>query len=587
MQFLNNMKVGQKIILLVSMLLVLLALIAGVAIIQMEEISGETSAMYNNNVLALTAAKEANIQLIGLSRSVRNLILVTPDMRPNYVNGYNNYVVRLKEELAKVEALLLTQKAKDIYRKTVAAVDAMLPQLQSIVDNINSMNSEQLLNALVKVRGYTNTADDLMTDLGVFVADAAKGRSVRIATITDDSFKLIVGALIAALLLGMSLGMMIKKAIANPLVAIAGKATQVAGGDLGQEFALKRNDELGTLATALQHMVENLRARIAEAEQKSREAEEQSRKAQEATVEAHAAKEKAEAGQQAILAAAAQVDQVVTRLSAATEELSAQIEQSSRSTDLQHDRVSQSATAMEEMNSTVMEVAKNAGIAAQGSDKAREKADQGAGIVKESVLSIGVVQKDTEVLRDNMEELGRQAEAIGTIMTVISDIADQTNLLALNAAIEAARAGEAGRGFAVVADEVRKLAEKTMQATKEVGDAIGGIQTGTRQSIAAVENTTHNLNNTTTLVQRSGEALSNIVSEVNSTASQVSSIATAAEEQSSASEEIARSLDEINHMATENATAMQQSAQAVSELAHQTQELQTLVNNLRRTDGKS
>lgn len=587
MQFLNNMKVGQKIILLVSMLLVLLALVAGVAIIRMEEISEETSAMYNNNVLALTAAKEANIQLVSLSRSVRNLALATSDMRPDYIKGYNNYILRLKEELAKVEALLLTQKGKDMHKKTVAAVDAMLPQLQSVVDNINSMNPEQVLNALIKVRGYTNAADDLMTDLGVFVADAAKDRSVRIATITDDSFKLIVGALIAALLLGMSLGMMIKKAIANPLVAIAGKATQVAGGDLGQEFALKRNDELGTLATALQHMVENLRARIAEAEQKSREAEEQSRKAQEATVEAHAAKEKAEAGQQAILAAAAQVDQVVTRLSAATEELSAQIEQSSRSTDLQHDRVSQSATAMEEMNSTVMEVAKNAGIAAQGSDKAREKADQGAGIVKESVLSIGVVQKDTEVLRDNMEELGRQAEAIGTIMTVISDIADQTNLLALNAAIEAARAGEAGRGFAVVADEVRKLAEKTMQATKEVGDAIGGIQTGTRQSIAAVENTTHNLNNTTTLVQRSGEALSNIVSEVNSTASQVSSIATAAEEQSSASEEIARSLDEINHMATENATAMQQSAQAVSELAHQTQELQTLVNNLRRTDGKS
>ena len=584
MQALNNMKVGLKLIILVSIILSFLALVAGISIYEMRDIAKETNIMYNNNVLGLSSAKEANIQLINLTRSVRSLALVTPETRHSYVTEYNKYLKRTKEELNKVKPLILTNEGIEIHKKAYNAFESLLPNIQSIVDNINSMDSDQLLQALINASNATTIADDLMTELGEYMAKTAHARSEYIAATTDESFIIISGALIVALILGALLGMMLKKAIANPLVEIAGKATQVAAGDLNQEFALKRKDELGTLATALQQMVENLRARIAEAENKSREAEEQSQKAQEAMKEAQVSTEKAEAGQRAILEAAEHVDQVVTRLSAATDELSAQIEQSSRSTDLQHDRVSQSATAMDEMNSTVMEVARNAGIAAQSSDKAREKADQGAEVVKESVLSIGIVQKDTEILHNNMGELGRQAEAIGTIMTVISDIADQTNLLALNAAIEAARAGEAGRGFAVVADEVRKLAEKTMQATKEVGDAIRGIQAGTRQSIEAVEHTTVNLNATTELVQRSGEALYSIVNEVNATASQVSSIAAAAEQQSSASDEITKSLSEINHMANENATAMQQSAQAVSELAQQAQELQVLVENLRRSD---
>ncbi len=273
---------------------------------------------------------------------------------------------------------------------------------------------------------------------------------------------------------------------------------------------------------------------------------------------------------------------VVNRLSAATEELSAQVEESSRGTDIQRDRVASSATAMEEMNSTVLEVARNAGVASEGSERARNKARSGEDIVRESIKAIGDVQADTLELKKNMEDLGRQAEAIGTIMTVISDIADQTNLLALNAAIEAARAGEAGRGFAVVADEVRKLAEKTMTATKEVGNAISGIQTGTRKSVGAVERTTGNLDAATGLVKKSGEALAEIVQESVHTADQVRNIATASEEQSAVSEEITRSLDEINRMADETASAMQQSAQAVSELASQSQELLRLVNNLRK-----
>jgi methyl-accepting chemotaxis protein len=184
-----------------------------------------------------------------------------------------------------------------------------------------------------------------------------------------------------------------------------------------------------------------------------------------------------------------------------------------------------------------------------------------------------------------MTRLGAQADAIGRIMNVISDIADQTNLLALNAAIEAARAGEAGRGFAVVADEVRKLAEKTQNATKEVGEAIGGIQEGTRKNVANVDRTVIQIERATGLAGKSGEALGAIVELVDLSTDQVRSIATASEEQSAASEEINRAIEDISRISYETSDAMRQSAQAVGELAEQAQALSHMIEELKSDAG--
>ena len=285
--------------------------------------------------------------------------------------------------------------------------------------------------------------------------------------------------------------------------------------------------------------------------------------------------------QRTILDVAAQALDISDRVAAASEQLSAQVQQVSQGTERQRDRADSTATAMEEMNSTVLEVARNAGQASEEAERTREKATEGANLVNKVIASIGEVHKVARDVQVNTEELGSQAEAIGNIMNVISDIADQTNLLALNAAIEAARAGEAGRGFAVVADEVRKLAEKTMTATVEVGSSIKQIQNSTAANVDRVALAAKGVAEATDLASESGGALNEIVNFVAHTTELISGIATAAEEQSATSEEIARAVEEIHGIAVETSNGMAQSSEAVHELSLMAQNLRTLLDKLR------
>lgn len=404
------------------------------------------------------------------------------------------------------------------------------------------------------------------------------------AIIDASQFKVVMYFVIAGAVIGLvliAIGVVFARALSHPLIQAKNYAEQVASGDFSGTLTVKTRDEVGALSRSLGHMVENLKIKIAEADERSLEAAAHAEKANAAMSEAQKAKEKAESGQQASLVAASDVEKVVEQLISAANELDSQVVLATRSAESQKEQVTSSAAAMEEMNATVLEVARNASIASDGAANARAKAQAGANIVEDSVKAISLVREETTALRTVMGELGKEAEGIGDVMTVINDIADQTNLLALNAAIEAARAGEAGRGFAVVADEVRKLAEKTMVATKEVGTVIGNIQRDTHRSIESVDRTGANLESATELAARSGQSLAEIVEESVATADQVHSIATAAEEQSATSEQIAKSLEDINVSSAHTADVMRQSAEAVQGLANLVRQLQDLVQKLR------
>jgi len=413
-----------------------------------------------------------------------------------------------------------------------------------------------------------------------------KERKIIEHTKSSINWSMSIAAVIICALMG-GLGLWFARSLATPLKRTADFATKVAEGDLHEQLDVHRADEIGTLAETLRHMVDRLKNMIAESHQKSEEASRLAEEAKRATAVAEdALKQAAQAKREGLLQAAGKLEQVVGVVSSAAEDLASQIEQSRRGTEHQSQRVTETATAMEEMNATVLEVAQNAGRAAETSESARKNAAQGAQVVAQAVTGITLVQKTSEELKQDMSSLGRQADGIGNILSVITDIADQTNLLALNAAIEAARAGDAGRGFAVVADEVRKLAEKTMTATKEVGQAIRGIQDGTRKSIESVDRSVETIQQATSLAEQSGQALNTIVGLVEASSDQVRSIATAAEQQSATSEEINRSVEDISRISNDTAEAMNRSADAVAELARQAQNLKALTDQL-RADGQA
>ncbi len=406
--------------------------------------------------------------------------------------------------------------------------------------------------------------------------DALQLASVdKVVASTDRAVTQILLLSVLAVVLGALAGLLLTRAITLPVSKALHFAQAVAAGALDQRMRLRQKDEIGQLSAALDTMVDTLNEKIGEAERHSRAAAEKETQAVGAMQQAEEAEQGAREKAGALLAAADKLEDVAQIVSSASNELSAQIEQSERGAAEQASRVAETATAMEEMNSTVLEVARNAGQASDVSAATRKKAEEGAQVVGRAVTAIQQVQEESRRLKADMETLGGHARSIDQIMGVISDIADQTNLLALNAAIEAARAGEAGRGFAVVADEVRKLAEKTMASTTDVGNAIKAIQQSADRSAEQVEQAVRRIEEATDFANSSGEALRDIVRMVDGTADQVRAIAAASEQQSASSEQ-------VNGIAGETARAMQEAARAVSDLAGQAQVLSGLIADMKR-----
>ena len=486
--------------------------------------------------------------------------------------------------------------------------------INDLVNKISTFRSrfrtEDIRNGLLTLNKYIETYNQLLKDVIntteqsnvdlIYRRQLADSLGEKLMKLTDDNLLkiqteatyvntrlqranglifIITGIL---LLITIVVSFIITRSITKPVTQTTLFAQNVAAGHLDQHLKITSTDEIGQLGIALNTMVDSLKAKILEATQQSEAAKRKEEEARVATAKAEEALKRAEQGRhEGMVTAAGRLEDIANIISSASTELSAQIEESGRGANEQAARVKETATSMEEMSTTVVEVAKNASETSDISSQTRQKAIDGADIVRKVIQSIETVHNQSRELKSDMAVLGDHAQSIDQIMGVISDIADQTNLLALNAAIEAARAGEAGRGFAVVADEVRKLAEKTMVSTTDVGNAIKAIQESATQSMSQVDSAVQNIEIATTLASQSGLALDEIVHMVDATADQVRAIATASEEQSASTEEINQSISEINHIATETARAMDEASQAVSDLAKQAQSLASLIHEMK------
>ncbi|WP_060483024.1 methyl-accepting chemotaxis protein [Pseudomonas sp. NBRC 111119] len=346
-------------------------------------------------------------------------------------------------------------------------------------------------------------------------------------------------ATLLALLVGVLAAVLITRQITRPLQDTLVAVERIASGDLTEQLRVTRRDELGVLQQGIARMGTTLRELIGG------------------------------------------IRDGVTQIASAAEELSAVTEQTSAGANSQKVETDQVATAMHEMAATVQEVARNAEQASHAATGADGEARAGDRVVGEAIGQIERLADDMHRSTEAMNLLQQESQKIGSVMDVIKSVAEQTNLLALNAAIEAARAGEAGRGFAVVADEVRGLAQRTQKSTEEIEELIASLQHGTQQVANAMQGSRSLTDSSVELARKAGSSLESITSTVSSIQSMNQQIAAAAEQQSAVAEEISRSILNVRDVSEQTAAASDETAASSVELARLGGELQMLVSRFR------
>ncbi|MBL1212509.1 MAG: HAMP domain-containing protein [Ignavibacteriae bacterium] len=414
--------------------------------------------------------------------------------------------------------------------------------------------------------------------------------------------------------------------ISTPIKKITSAAIDVAKGDLNQNVELKNKDEIGVLAASFNKMVENLKIAIHDAKEKgemSDKAAQEAERAKEAaqnsqrylernatvlltemgkfakgdlTVKVKAENENDDIGKlfagfnksvENIRAMINQVLEAVQATASASNQISASTEEMAAGAQEQSSQTTEIASAVEEMAATIVQTTENAGTAAARSKEAGSKAEDGAAKVEETKQGMKDIVASAQGTGTIISSLANRTEQIGEIAQVIDDIADQTNLLALNAAIEAARAGEQGRGFAVVADEVRKLAERTTKATKEIAETIKDIQREAKEADDSMAVAGEAVGKGQELTEEVSVSLNEILEGSQTVVDIISQVASASEEQSAAAEQISRNVESISSVANESASGIQQIARASEDLNRLTENLGELVSQFKLNNNEA
>ena len=407
------------------------------------------------------------------------------------------------------------------------------------------------------------------------------------------------------LLVAVGLGAFSARVIGTPVARLARSADRVAQGDLDATVDVKSGDEVGELAASFNQMVGKIRDLVTEAEASAQKMEVRQDYLQRNVETMLTAMDRFSKGDLTVHVEAERDDEIgrlfagfnrvvgdlrdmiiqlgeaVDTTAGASEQISASSEQLASATQEQSSQAHEVASAVEEMARTVIESAESTALVADAAESNRQSSVEGTQVMNKMTTRIRNVKETAEHTTEAMQRLGTSSESIGSIVETIEDIADQTNLLALNAAIEAARAGEQGKGFAVVADEVRQLAERTTTSTKEIAGMIAQMQQETTDAVALMEQSSTGIVESVDLADQAQGVLDDILDQVGQAASVLRQMAAGAEEQSATSEQISRSIEMISSVSSESAEGVSQIAESSTDLSRLTQDLRVMVEDFK------
>ncbi|MEH8109618.1 methyl-accepting chemotaxis protein [Aeromonas veronii] len=544
---LTKMTIGQKLTMAFTTLALLMLGFAWFATLQLSNIYRDASEVSDNIVPSIRASSQMHVSLLDARRAELNMVIDALGKDPDSLNSSTQSFEAAKSQYMAAEQRygsmpFVSERDRNMFAelKTAAAKyfsahgdletairQGDIAKVQSLIKNESRAVLEQAGQDGLELRKENDRVANLLTKQSEASYERAKLLSTTVGALT-----LLFVVIVAWLLI---------RQIRNPVMTLLEQTRQVAAGNLTSQLDMKQfsHDELGKLAQGFNEMQSNLRMLVNE------------------------------------------VSGSVVQLGAAAEEISAVAQQSANNMGAQQHELNQLATAMNEMQATVQEVARNTNDAASAATSASDTAAKGSETVNDSIGRIEKVATAIEETALVIRQLGDDSRNIGMVLEVIQGIAEQTNLLALNAAIEAARAGEQGRGFAVVADEVRTLAKRTQDSTSQINHIISELQQRANEAGVTMQQSQDMMSETVHTAREAGASIAEISSSVNSISHMNIQIATATEEQGAVSEELNRNVVNISNASEEVATGAKQMAQACNDLNLLATQLQEVVRKFR------
>ena len=608
MSWYKNLSLRAKLLLGFSAVTIIAITIAIVGWYNIDAMHSQSQEIYEERLLPITELGHTQEYLF---RTLSSILLSNVEHKDDLVETLHNYEAEIQKSLEQVEATTMTEDEQEALDKLQDDWSIFKTDLDAYLDKVEAGLTETSDEDILR---FSEEVEHIISDLDILIDKEKEHARLLEETITEEYYTARAELLIAVLvgmLIAFLLAFSLARSISKPVSKLAGVALEAAEGDLTVTVEANTEDEVGKLAKAFNVMISQVRTSFEEVQAKKTETEAAAQRAEEM---AQAAEE-----QQEYLAASVdrmliemdkfaagnltvqletekddaigrlfdgfnkavsnirglfvQVQQAVEMTSTAAVEISSATEQLAAGSQEQSVQATEVAAAVEEMSSTIIENARNATTTAEASAQSGTIARSGGQIVVQTVEKIREIAEVVGQSAETVEQLGKSSEEIGEIVAVIDEIADQTNLLALNAAIEAARAGEQGRGFAVVADEVRKLAERTTSATKEIAQMIRTIQSETEEAVTAMRHGRQEVAAGIELADQAGTSLTQVVAKTENVVDMINQIAAASEEQSSTSEQISRSVEAISSVSN-------QSAEGISDIARTVDNLNTLTNNL-------